>query len=105
MRAKRSQAQEKAVQKAARVSGERRKAAKRRRENTELREAQERVGPAVEVVPMRVGPPCRPGMYYIVNEARNVVNEARNAIVAGPFRNASVAVRYRIPGTHVAREG
>jgi len=38
---RRSQAQEDAVHKAARVSGERRRAAKRRREDTELREAQE----------------------------------------------------------------
>lgn len=102
---RRSQAQEDAVRKAGKVSGERRRAAAKRKRDTELREGWERVSPAVEVVAMRSGPPYIVGKFYIVTKAASARSSSSwPQLVAGPFDNASEAVEHRTPGTNVARE-
>lgn len=104
---RRSQAQDDAVRKAGRVSGERRRAAAKRRRDTEYREAVARaarnVAPAVEVVSMRGGAPFVVGKFYVIHDdgGHGLPVPAR---VAGPFDTATEAVERRVPGTHVARE-
>jgi hypothetical protein len=102
---RRSQAQEDSVRKAGRISGERRRAARKRREDTELREAQERVGRAVEVTSMRRGAPYLPGKFYVIHD------DSRDPLLSmvsfgGAFDTAQEAAdeRDRNPGTCVARE-